>query len=72
MKQGNPTRRFGLIALLSAMIGGTVAMPKGEDTASLSHRKNMVLTNGGAAPIPYKMMNQKQRRKLQRQTQRYK
>ncbi len=28
------------------------------------HQAKMLLTNGGRAPIPFKMMNQRQKRKL--------
>ncbi len=64
MKQGNTTKRFGLVALLSAMLGGMVRKPEGTTDADLHQRRNMVLTNGGRAPIPYRLPNQRQRRKL--------
>lgn len=68
MKQGNPTKRFGMIALIGAILSGNQSMPKGTDRGSLLQRRNTLLTNGGAAPIPHKMLNQRQRRKLYRQT----
>lgn len=71
MKQGNPTRKFGIIALISAMIGGLMERPKDMPVAELHSRKGQLLTNGGMAPIPHKLPNQRQRRKLARQTQRY-
>lgn len=67
MKQGNPTKKFGLVALIGAMISGLVERPKGVTVEELAYRKNMVLTNGGRSPIPSKFLNQRQRRKLARQ-----
>jgi len=64
MKQGNTTKRFGIIALISAMLGGGVSMPADTSRQDLSRRRNFLLTNGGLAPIPGKMMNQRQKRKL--------
>lgn len=60
MKQGNPTKRFGLVALISAMISGLTS-------TDLVQRKNNVLINGGCAPIPSKFPNQRQKRKLAEQ-----
>ena len=63
MKQGNPTKRFGLVAILSAMISGATERPKDVNVSDLQRRKAFVLTNGGKAPIPSKFLNQRQRRK---------
>lgn len=69
MKQGNPNRkRFGLIALIGAMIAGFTSKPDGMSTQELQQRKAFILTNGGRAPIPNRIPNQRQRRKLAAQT----
>ena len=64
MKQGNPTKRFGLVALIGAMIAGLTSKPKGVTTQDLQARRLHVLINGGVAPIPHRIPNQRQRRKL--------
>ena len=64
MKQGNPNKRFGIIALLSAMIAGTKSMPDNLSHHDILTKKRMLLTNGGYAPIPYRLLNQRQKRKL--------
>ena len=43
MKQGNPTKRFGLVALISAMISGLTSRPEGVTRMS---------TRGALRPIP--------------------
>lgn len=68
MKLGNPTKRFGLIAMIGAMIAGRMAKPEGLTDQDLHQRRSFVLTNGGKAPIPHRLSNQRQRRKLNRQT----
>jgi|JI9StandDraft_1071089.scaffolds.fasta_scaffold196397_2 hypothetical protein len=72
MKQGNPTKRFGLVALLGAMLGGLMKRPEGVTEHDLQQRRTYVLTNGGRAPIPTKVLNQRQKRKLNRQTNNFK
>lgn len=67
MKQGNPTKRFGLIALISAMIAGLTSKPDKVTTQDLQQRKSYLLINGGKAPIPNRLPNQRQRRKLNAQ-----
>ena len=67
MKQGNPTRRFGIIALIGAMISGMTSRPEGVEHKDLVQRRTYLLTNGGVAPVPSRMMNQRQRRKRNRQ-----
>jgi len=71
MKQGNPTRRFGLVALIGAMLSGIASKPEGIKDHDLQQRRTMLLTNGGNAPIPNKLPNQRQRRKLNRQMNRF-
>lgn len=69
MKQGNPNRkRFGIIALISAMISGLTSRPEKMDVAELQQRRAFILTNGGRAPIPTRVLNQRQRRKRAAQT----
>jgi len=71
MKQGNPTRRFGLVALIGAMLSGLTSMPENVTALELHQRKSVLLTNGGKAPIPQRFLNQRQKRKLNRQTNNY-
>lgn len=71
MKQGNPTKRFGIIALIGAMLQSIVEKPEGVTESDLIYRRNMLLTNNGKAPIPSKFLNQKQKRKIKRQTNNY-
>jgi len=66
MKQGNPTRRFGIIALIGAMLSGLTARPKGVTEQDLQQRRTVLLTNGGMAPIPTRVLNQRQKRKRYR------
>jgi hypothetical protein len=55
MKQGNPTRkRFGLVALINAMIGGMMSRPEGVNVEDLQKRRAHVLANGGMAPNNFK------------------
>jgi len=72
MKQGNPTRKMGIIALIGAMISGMANRPAGVEHKDLVQRRSRLLTNGYDAPIPHKLMNQRQKRKLNRQTQNFK
>ena len=67
MKQGNPTRRFGIIATIGAMLSGLMSMPTNVTAQNLQQRRTMLLTNSGNAPIPHKMLNQRQKRKHNRQ-----
>lgn len=71
MKQGNPTRRFGLVALIGAMLSGLTSKPQGVTEQDLQQRRTYVLTNGGKAPIPHRVLNQRQKRKRNRQTNNY-
>jgi hypothetical protein len=72
MKQGNPTKKFGMIAFISAMLSGMAKRPEGIEHQDLVKRRTTLLTNGNIAPIPFRTMNQRQRRKLKRQTQNFK
>ena len=74
MKQGNPRKKFGVIALLGAMISGLVSRSNTDNAqvSELHQRKNFLLTNGGRAPIPGRMKNQRQKRKLNRQMSNFK
>lgn len=71
MKQGNPTKRFGIIALIGAMLQGIVKRPEDVTDGDLIYRRNMLLTNNGKAPIPNRFLNQRQKRKIKRQTNNY-
>ena len=73
MKQGKPKthNRFGVIALISAMISGMTSRPEGVQHKDLVQRRTYLLTNGGIAPIPSKIMNQRQKRKRNRQLNKF-
>lgn len=53
------------------MLSGMVSRPEGMSDAEIHERRASLLTNGGRAPIPHKMLNQRQKRKLKRQTNNY-
>ena len=72
MKQGNPNKRMGIIAIIGAMLGGLAKKPDGIEDMDLIRRRNEIITNGGLAPIPAKFMNQRQKRKRNRQTNNFK
>lgn len=72
MKQGNPNKKRGIIALISAMIAGMTSRPEGVGHTELVQRRSYLLTNGGVAPIPTRVLNQRQRRKRNRQTNNFK
>lgn len=61
-------RAIGQIAMLSAMIATSMRDNQMKDVPALMYRRNELLTNGGLPPIPARMLNQRQRRKLYRQT----
>lgn len=69
MKQGNnPQKRIGLIAILGAILGGGLAMPKGVEKSEILQRRNGLLINFGRTPAPIKPLNQRQKRKRYRQS----
>lgn len=68
MKQGNPNRKLGLVAFLSAIFSGALPAPKGVTKEAILQRKNNVLINYGNAPIPPRILNQRQKRKRFRQS----
>jgi len=70
MKQGNPTKKFGIIALIGAMLSGMTSKPEGVTHAHLKTRKAALLTNGGYGGMRSNGKNQRQKRKLARQMQR--
>jgi len=72
MKQGNASKKFGIIALIGAMISGMTSRPEGVQHKDLVQRRTYLLTNGGVAPIPSRVLNQRQKRKRNRQTGYYK
>ena len=67
MKKG-----FGIVRLLAGLIAAGMnydrTEAKGSEIASMQRHKGFLLTNGGAAPIPSRMLNQRQKRKLKAQT----
>ena len=64
------SKGFGMIALIGAMLSGLTAKPEGVTTEHLQNRRSFLLTNGGKAPIPHRVLNQRQKRKIARQTNR--
>jgi aromatic ring-opening dioxygenase LigB subunit len=62
------TRRFGVVAILSAMIANLHAQKKPDfaEIQKLQHKKNGLILNYGGC-IPAKFLNQRQKRKLARQ-----
>lgn len=60
----------GSVKVLTALIGTLMAMPNSNmnEVHQLSMRKNALLVNGFTGPQPSFVPNQRQRRKLQRQT----
>lgn len=66
------SKTFGLVATIAAIFSGRVGVPEGMNHSDLERIKTAALTNGGRPPIPSKMLNQRQRRKLNRQTNNYK
>lgn len=65
-------KKLGVIATISAMINGLIGNKKqAKEVVNLHQRKTYLLTNGYNAPIPSKLLNQRQKRKLARQTNRY-
>lgn len=59
MKQGNPQKKIGRVALISGMISGMIATGNKDYSMQLMQQKNTLLTNGGRAPIPDRMLNQR-------------
>lgn len=66
MKQSNlqQPKKVGKVAKLTAMINGMNATGNGKYAIQLMQEKSMLLTNGGRAPIPSSVPNQRQKRKL--------
>lgn len=64
-------RRFGLVALIRAMLTGLAQRPENMDNRDLLERRADLLTNGGRAPLPQRTYNQRQKRKRNRQNNRY-
>lgn len=65
-------KKLGIIATINAMINSfTKQKYKTDDIINLIRRRDMLLTNGNTAPIPTRLKNQRQKRKLARQYGRY-
>lgn len=60
-----------LTATISAMMLGAAQGVINKDALALMAQKNALLTNGYQAPIPRRMLNQRQIRKKKRQTQNF-
>jgi hypothetical protein len=66
------SKTLGLIATIAAIFSRSQSLPEGMNHSDLNSIRVTALTNGGRAPIPSKMLNQRQKRKLNRQTNNYK
>lgn len=66
MKQGNPTKKFGRIAMLMAVISGMFNASSSQRAEAMKEKNNLILNFGG--PAPRKIMNQRQKRKRYRQS----
>ena len=66
MKQGNPTKKFGRVAMLMALIGG-MFNSSGKEKAEAMREKNGLIMNFGG-PVPRRILNQRQKRKRYRQS----
>lgn len=62
----------GIVKDLTVRIQTLRAMGNGAYAAQLQYERDMLLTNGSRPPIPANLKNQRQRRKLERQTGRRK
>jgi len=66
MKQGNPQRKMGKVALLMALIGGMFSSLSNQRVQAMQEKNNLILNFGG--PEPRKHLNQRQKRKRYRQS----
>ena len=64
MKQGNPTRKIGRIAMLMAVIGGMFSPAQKID--AMKQKDNLLLNRGGFSQR--RELNQRQKRKRYRQS----
>jgi hypothetical protein len=70
---GRPQQpRKGRVAILTALIAGMISTGNKLYTIGLMQEKNDLLTNGYRPPIPARMKNQRQKRKHDRQMNRFK
>lgn len=67
MKQGNPQKRLGLIAMIGAILSGALNTGGKIDAPALMQRRNGLILNIGGA-MPRKILNQRQKRKRFRQS----
>ena len=70
MKQGNPTRKMGKIAMLMAVIGGMFGSSPTQRVEAMKQKDNLLLNRGGFSQR--RVLNQRQRRKRNRQTNNFK
>lgn len=66
MKQGNPTKKFGRIALLMGIIGGLFNSSSSQRIEAMKEKNKLILNFGG--PAPRRVLNQRQKRKRYRQS----
>ena len=65
MKQGNPTKKFGRIAMLIGIIGGIFSSPM-QKIEAMKTKDNLLLNRGGFSQR--RELNQRQKRKRYRQS----
>jgi len=56
----------GRVKILSQQIGAAMAMAQGDYVINLMHERNRLLTNDHKPPIPFRVLNQRQKRKRAR------
>lgn len=62
---GRKGRKLGLVAILGAMIKGALARPGETNVKDLMVHRDMLLTNGGVAPIPPPYAQSKAKKKAE-------
>ena len=70
-RQSHSRRKLGIIGLISAMISGMAEKPSDISVNDLQTCRSRLLTNNYMTPYPNRTMNQRQRRKLNRQTKNF-
>lgn len=60
----------GIVGVLLALFGTTAAMGNHKEALAYKDKANSLLINGNRAPIPEKMLNQRQKRKRARSANR--
>lgn len=68
-------KKPGAVAIITSMLLNLQSQPFNDNNflrqKELLQRRSFLLTNGGVPPIPFKMLNQRQKRKRNRQINRF-